>query len=146
MRAFALSMVLSAGFVALSVSAMRRHRLRERVALLWLGVSIAMVLLTATLPFHLLNHVARLVGIAYPPDLLLLLAVLFLFVLVFQLSLSLDRLSARQTTIAQEVGLASAGPRRYPPDGDRETGDAHGGPGTGQPSSPGPAPSASPYP
>jgi hypothetical protein len=97
MRAFVLSMVLSLGFLALLVTAMRRRRLREQPALLWLGVSAVMVFLSATLPLHLL----------------LLLAVLFLFVLVFQLSLSLDRLSANQTTIAQEVGLAAAAPPRF---------------------------------
>jgi hypothetical protein len=107
MRAFTLSMVLSIGFLALSVVAMRRRRLRQQSALLWLSVSLVMVFLSATLPLHLLDRVARLLGIAYPPDLLLLLAVLFLFVLVFHLSLSLDRLSAKQTSIAQEVGLAN---------------------------------------
>jgi len=38
----------------------------------------------------------------------LLLAVLFLMVLVFHLSLSLARLSARQTALAQEIGLMTA--------------------------------------
>jgi hypothetical protein len=113
MRAFFLSMFLSLGFLALSFSAMRRRRLREQAALLWLGVSVVMVFLSATLPLHLLNRLAQLLGIAYPPDLLLLLAVLFLFVLVFQMSLSLDRLSAKQTTIVQEVGLAAAAPPRF---------------------------------
>lgn len=108
MRAFVLSMLLSVGFLTLSVTAMRRGQLRERAALLWLGVSLAMVFVTATLPFHLLDRVSRLVGIDYPPDLLLLLAVLFLFVLVFHLTLSLDRVTARLTALAQEVGLARA--------------------------------------
>jgi hypothetical protein len=108
MRAFALSMILSLGFLALSVVAMRRQRLREQAALLWLSVSLVMVFVSATLPLHLLDRVAHLVGIAYPPDLVLLLAVLFLIVLVFHLSLSLDRLSTRQTALVQEIGLLTA--------------------------------------
>jgi hypothetical protein len=108
MRAFALSMILSLGFLALSVVAMRRQRLREQAALLWLLVSLVMVFVSATLPIHLLDRVSHLVGIAYPPDLVLLLAVLFLIVLVFHLSLTLDRLSTKQTALVQEIGLLTA--------------------------------------
>ena len=108
MKAFALSMVVSVGFLVVSVVAMRRQRLREQAALLWLLVSLVMVFVSATLPIHLLDRVARLVGIAYPPDLVLLLAVLFLIVLVFHLSLSLDRLSTKQTALIQEIGLLTA--------------------------------------
>ena len=46
-----------------------------------------LVFLSATLPLHILDHVAHFVGIAYPPDLILLIGVLFLVALVFQLSL-----------------------------------------------------------
>jgi hypothetical protein len=105
MKAIVLSMVLSVGFLAVSVVAMRRQQLREQAALLWLAVSFVMVFVSATLPIHLLDRVSHLVGIAYPPDLVLLLAVLFLMVLVFHLSLSLARLSAKQTALVQEIGL-----------------------------------------
>jgi len=107
-RAFVLSMVVSLGFLAISVVAMRRHRLREQAAMLWLMVSFVMVFVSATLPFNLLGHVSRLVGIDYPPDFILLLAVLFLVVLVFHMSLSIDRLSAKQTALVQEIGLLTA--------------------------------------
>ncbi len=105
MKAIVLSMVLSVGFLVVSVIAMRRQRLREQAALLWLLVSLVMVFVSATLPTHLLDRVSHLVGIAYPPDLVLLLAVLFLMVLVFHLSLSLARLSAKQIALVQEIGL-----------------------------------------
>ena len=61
--------------------------------------------LANVVPTHLLDRVSHFVGIAYPPDLILLLAVLFLMVLVFHLSLSLARLSAKQTALVQEIGL-----------------------------------------
>jgi hypothetical protein len=118
MRAFVLSMVVSLGFLVVSVVAMRRHRLREQAAILWLLVSFVMVFVSATLPLNLLGHVSRFVGIDYPPDFILLLAVLFLVMLVFHLSLSLDRLSAKQTALVQEMGLLTAPPP--PPEGDRE--------------------------
>ena len=108
MRAIVLSLVLSIGFLVVSVIAMRRQRLREQAALLWLLVSLVMVFVSATLPIHLLDRVSHLVGIAYAPDLVLLLAVLFLMVLVFHLTLSLARLSAKQIALVQEIGLMTA--------------------------------------
>jgi hypothetical protein len=107
-KAIVLSLVLSVGFLVVSVVAMRRQQLREQAALLWLLVSLVMVLVSATLPIHLLDRVSHLVGIAYAPDLVLLLAVLFLMVLVFHLSLSLARLSAKQIALVQEIGLMTA--------------------------------------
>ncbi|MHB8682122.1 MAG: DUF2304 domain-containing protein [Acidimicrobiales bacterium] len=108
MRAFALSLVVSLGFLFLSARAVRRRVLREQAAVLWLAVSLAMVFLSATLPLHLLDHLASVVGIAYAPDLILLLAVLFLVVLVFQLSLSLAKLNAKHTALVQEFGILTA--------------------------------------
>jgi hypothetical protein len=108
MKAFILSMVVSTGFLLLSLRAVRRRVLREQSALLWLGVSLVMVFVSATLPLHLLDRMAALVGIAYAPDLILLLAVLFLVVLVFHLSLSLARLHEKHTTLVQEFGVLTA--------------------------------------
>ena len=110
MRLFALSMVVSLGFLVLSLAAIRTRRLHEQAAVLWLLVSVLMVFLSATLPLHLLDRVAHFVGIAYPPDLLLLLAVLFLVLLVFQLSVSLSRLWSKYTTLVQEVAIERALP------------------------------------
>ncbi len=108
MKAFALSTIMSVGFLTLSIIYMRRQRLREHTALLWFFVTFVMVFVSATLPTHLLDRLSLLVGIAYPPAFLLLLAVLFLMFLVFHLSLSLDRLSRKQTSLVQELGLLTA--------------------------------------
>lgn len=124
MRAFALSLVISLGFLWLSLRAVRRRILREQAAVLWLAVSTVMVFLSATLPLHLLDHLASLVGIAYPPDLILLLAVLFLVVLVFQLSLGLARLNAKHTALVQEFGILTATPPADDHDPGHDAGDA----------------------
>ncbi len=58
-KAFVLSMVLSAGFLVVSIFAMRRQRLREHTALLWLLVSVVMVFVSVTLPTNLLTRVSR---------------------------------------------------------------------------------------
>jgi hypothetical protein len=107
-RAFVLSLVVSVGFFAVAIRAIRRQHLREQAAVLWVAVSAVMVFLSATLPLHLLDHIARLVGIAYPPDLILLLAVLFLVVLVFHQSLALARLREQHTTLVQEFAIRTA--------------------------------------
>jgi hypothetical protein len=121
-KAFVLSIGLSVAFLVVSIFAMRRQRLREHTALLWLLVSVVMVVVSVSLPTGLLTRVSDLVGIAYSPAFVLLLAVLFLLVLVFQLSLSVDRLSAKQTALVQEIGLLTA---KSPP-----SRDAQGEPGT----------------
>jgi len=108
MRAFALSLVISLGFLVISARAVRRGLLRQQAAVLWLAVSLVMLFMSATLPLHLLDHLASLVGIAYPPDLMLLAAVIFLVVLVFQLSLSLARLHEQHTSLVQEFGILTA--------------------------------------
>lgn len=108
MRATILALAVSLGFFLLSLHAIRRQRLRERQALLWLGVCLLMVLLSATLPLHVLDRISHFVGIAYPPDLILLVAVLFLVALVFQQALALARFTAKQTVLVQEIGLLAA--------------------------------------
>ncbi len=105
MKGFALSLCVSVGFFALTLVTVRRKVLRDQMAVLWLGVSGLMLLLSFTLPFHLLDHAAHVVGVAYGSDLILLAAVLFLVVLVFQLSIAVARLSATSTRLAQEIAL-----------------------------------------
>lgn len=117
MRSFILALVISIGVLVLCVSSIRKRRLGDQAALLWLAVSLIMVFLSLTLPVHLLNDIARFVGIAYPPDLLLLLAVLFLGGLVFHLSVSLARLSTKHTTLVQEVGILMAQDPNEPREG-----------------------------
>lgn len=121
MTATIFALVLSLCFLAFVVWSIRHHRLGEQTALLWLAVSVFMLLVSATLPLHPLGHAARLVGIAYPPDLLLLLAVLFLAVLVFHFSVRLARLAERETALGQAIGLLTA---LVPPEsGEPDAGD-----------------------
>ncbi|MGH9061732.1 MAG: DUF2304 domain-containing protein [Acidimicrobiales bacterium] len=105
MKAFILALCIGLGFVVVIVGAIRRRALRDQMALLWLVVSVVMLTLSLTVPFHLLDHVAHLVGVAYGSDLLLLAAVVFLVLLVFQLSIAVARLSARTTRLTQDLGL-----------------------------------------
>ena len=137
MRAFILAMAISLGFLILSITAIRKRRLRDQAAVLWLAVSVAMVLFSLALPFSLLDRVSHAVGIAYGSDLLLLLAVIFLVALVFNLSVSLAALKEKQTVLVQEIALMRAAapdePRGAPEDPGEEfeldRGDQRGFPG-----------------
>jgi hypothetical protein len=110
MRTFALSLGLSISFFIGSVIAIRRQRLREQTALLWLVVSFVTVAMSATLPLHLLDRLSLWLGISYGPALVFLLAVLFLMVLVFHLSTRLDKVKADQTALVQQLALITTPP------------------------------------
>ena len=67
MKLFVVAMVISLGFLSLTVLAIRRRRLRDQAAVLWLAVSLVMVLCSLALPLHLLDHVSHVIGIATRP-------------------------------------------------------------------------------
>jgi hypothetical protein len=84
----------------------RRRRMGGRYALLWTGVGTAMLVL-AVWP-GLLTMVSELVGVHYPPALLLLVLTGFLFVVVVHFSYELTKLEDRTRTLAEEVALLRA--------------------------------------
>jgi len=89
--------------LAAMVELLRRRQLREKYAILWLGVSVVVVVLAA-FP-GLLNWVAHRFGIADPPNLLLFAAVLVLLLVAVHLSWEASRLEEETRTLAEEVGL-----------------------------------------
>ena len=85
------------------VELIRRGRLKERYALLWLFAGT--ILLIFSLSRALLEYVASLVGIYYPPSLLFLLAFLFLLLITLHFSSVISELSEKNKQLAQEVAL-----------------------------------------
>jgi hypothetical protein len=108
MKSFILAMIISLGFLTISVAAIRRRKLRDQAAVMWIVVSLVLVLLSLALPFKFLDRVSHGIGIAYASDLLFLLAVIFLVLLVFHLSVSLASVKAAQTALVQEIALLQA--------------------------------------
>ena len=82
---------------------LRRHRLREKYAVLWFFVAVG-VLTIAIFP-GLLTGLSELLGVALPVNLLFFLASLFLLVLTLQHSYELGRLEEKTRVLAEEVGL-----------------------------------------
>jgi|SRR5512144_1371802 hypothetical protein len=80
------------------IEAIRRTRLNARYAILWLGAGAVLLLFSLYRP--LLDWVARLLGVSYPPSLLFGLAFLFLLAIVLHYSLviSSHRDSIRRLT------------------------------------------------
>jgi hypothetical protein len=99
---------------------LRRHRLREKYALLWFFVALG-VLVLAIFP-GLLTTVAGLVGVQVPVNLLFFAASLVLLVLTLQHSYELGRLEEKTRVLAEEVALLrlehETGLRRPSPDDD----------------------------
>jgi hypothetical protein len=85
------------------VELIRSRRLQERYALLWLLTGI--VILALALWRGALTELAKLVGIAYPPSALFILAALFILVVLLHYSTVISDLSERNLTLAQRVAL-----------------------------------------
>lgn len=81
----------------------RTRKLREEYALLWFGASL--VLLAFAAKRNLLDQLAGVFGIAYPPSLLLLGTILMGFLLSLHFSISLSRLAEQNKRLAQHVAI-----------------------------------------
>lgn len=93
----------SATLLVLVFELIRRGRLKERYALLWLFSGL--VLLILSLSRSLLESFSRLVGIFYPPSLLFLVAFVFLLLITLHFSAVISGLSEQNKRLAQEVAL-----------------------------------------
>jgi hypothetical protein len=85
------------------VEMMRRHRLREKYAVIWFLVAVG-VLGLALFP-GLLAATANLVGVQVPANLLFFVGSLVLLVLTLQHSYELGRLEEKTRTLAEEIAL-----------------------------------------
>ena len=99
----ALAIAGSAILMFLVLELIRRGRLKERYALLWLFSSI--VLLVLSLSRSLLEYLSRLIGIYYPPSLLFLIAFVFLLLITLHFSSVISGLSEKNKRLAQEMAL-----------------------------------------
>jgi hypothetical protein len=81
----------------------RRRRLQERYALLWLLTGVVIFILAVWR--SLLGSVSDLVGIAYPPSALFILAAFFILMVLLHYSTVISRLSEQNTTLAQRLAL-----------------------------------------
>ena len=81
----------------------RSRRLQERYALLWLLTGLVIFVLAAWR--GLLGWLAYLVGIAYPPSALFVLASFFVLVVLLHYSTVISKLSEQNTILAQRLAI-----------------------------------------
>ncbi len=97
------SILGSAALLAAVLELVRRRRLREEYSLLW--ICTAGVLLLLSVWRGLLDRLAHLTGIKYPPSALFLVGFGFFLLILLHFSLVLSDLSRKVKRLAQEVAL-----------------------------------------
>jgi hypothetical protein len=98
-----LSIAASAFMLFVVLELVRRRAVLERYALLWLFSGL--VLLALSIWKGALENLAQLVGIAYPPNALFLVAFGFVLILLLHFSLAVSRLSDQTKVLAQRLAL-----------------------------------------
>ena len=95
------AIVVSAGLLVLVLDLVRRRSFLERYAILWLLSGL--VLLALAVWKGLLEQVSKLVGIAYPPNALFLIAFGFVMILLLHFSVAVSKLSNQTRVLAQHL-------------------------------------------
>jgi hypothetical protein len=95
------AIIASSGVLLLVLELVRRRRLGERYALLWLAAGVVMLLLSAWA--NLLDEVADLLGIATPTNALFGIAFGFVLLLLLHFSMTISRLTEENKMLAQEA-------------------------------------------
>ena len=84
----------------------RRKQIREQYSLLWIVAAVVLVLTAAFSP--VVDRLAHLVGIYYPPAFLFLIAILMILVLQFHFSTVISSLREQNKALIQDVGILGA--------------------------------------
>jgi hypothetical protein len=97
------SIVGNGAILLLVIELIRRGRLKERYALLWLVAGIFLLILS--LSRVTLEFFSHLVGIYYSPSFLFLIAFVFLLMITMHFSVVISGLSEKNKKLAQEISL-----------------------------------------
>ena len=97
------AILAAGGLLLLVLELVRRRKLAERYALLWLFSGLVLLALAAWA--GLLSTIADAVGIRYPPSALFVIAFGFILILLLHLSIAVSRLSDQTKVLAQRLAL-----------------------------------------
>ena len=98
-----LSIVAAGGLLLLVLELVRRRRLLERYALLWLACATVLLVLASWRDG--LTSLANLVGIAYPPNALFFSAFGAILMLLLHFSIAVSRLADQSKLLAQRLAI-----------------------------------------
>ena len=99
----AVAVLATLGLLVIVFDLVRRRRLLERYALVWMAVTVLLLALSAWA--GLLGRVADAIGITYPPSALFAAAFGFVIVLLLHFSVAVSRLTDQSKLLAQRVAL-----------------------------------------
>lgn len=120
------SICVAIGALMLVFELVRRRKLSERYALLWMTAASALLVLAVWQ--RLLYDVSRAVGIYYPPTTFLLIAFGFALLLLLNFSIASSRLAGETRVLAQRLALLEMQldlAKRPSPEGDEAAGGEH---------------------
>jgi hypothetical protein len=99
----ALAILVTFGLLVIVFELVRRKRLSERYAILWLLAALTLFVLAVWK--GLLTSLSQDVGISYPPSALFAVAIGLIAVILLHFSLAVSRLSDQNKILAQRLGL-----------------------------------------
>jgi hypothetical protein len=101
-----IAIVGSAGLLLLVLELVRRRRLTEEYSLIWIALAVALLVLSAWR--ESLDVLARWIGIYYPPALLILVLIFFVFGASLYFSLVISRQRIQIERLIEEVAILAA--------------------------------------
>jgi len=102
-RAMIFGLAAAIGTLLFVLELVRQRRLKEEYSLLWLATAVVLIILSVSRP--LLDVLANLVGIFYPPSALFLVAMVFVLFIMLHFSIVLTRLTQENKETAQQLAL-----------------------------------------
>lgn len=90
-------------FLLIVLDSVRRQRLREAYALLWIFLAIAMIIVSVWT--HILRVFSNILGIVYPPATLFLFLIVGILLLLFQYSIVISKHHEKIVRLTQEIAL-----------------------------------------
>jgi len=100
------AVAVSLGFLLAVLELVRRRRLTEEYSFLWIGF--ALLLLVLSLWREILHAVARWLGVYYPPAVLLLALLLFVFVASLYFSVVISRQRRQIERMVEDLAILAA--------------------------------------
>jgi hypothetical protein len=100
------AVAVSLGFLLAVLELVRRRRLTEEYSFLWIGF--ALLLLVLSLWREILHTVARWLGVYYPPAVLLLALLLFVFVASLYFSVVISRQRRQIERLVEDMAILAA--------------------------------------
>jgi hypothetical protein len=97
------AIVISSGFALLVFQLLRRNRLSEHYALLWIAIAVVVIVLGVWR--SALSRISDLIGIAYPPTALFLIASAGALLFLLHLSIAVSSLKRDTIRLVQESAL-----------------------------------------